>query len=102
MRFESLRMQFTADGGPAIEQIPQLPPWLWVVMTAGIGAAEAYRINIGWDEPDAPEKLKPGYYPGDIGFDPLGLKPEDPAEFKLMQEKELAHCRLAMSAPTPR
>ena len=28
----------------------------------------------------------------------LGLKPEDPAEFRLMQEKELSHCRLAMIA----
>merc|ERR1711871_1765484 len=75
--------------------------WLWAVMTAGIGAAEAYRINIGWRELDngkAESALKLDYYPGDLGFDPLGLKPEDPAEFKLMQEKELAHCRLAMIA----
>merc|ERR1712164_81867 len=35
---------------------------------------------------------------GDLGFDPLGFKPEDPAEFRLMQEKELSHCRLAMIA----
>ena len=42
--------------------------------------------------------LKPGYYPGDLGFDPLGLKPEDPAEFRLMQERELSHGRLAMFA----
>merc|ERR1719152_291459 len=95
---EKFHPLFTADGGPAIEQIPKLPPWLWLVMTAGIGAAEAYRINVGWDEPDAAEKLKPGYYPGDLGFDPLGLKPEDPAELAMMQEKELAHCRLAMIA----
>ena len=31
-------------------------------------------------------------------FDPLGLKPEDPAEFRSMQEKELSHGRLAMLA----
>jgi hypothetical protein len=39
-----------------------------------------------------------GYYPGDLGFDPLGLAPQDPYEFRIMQEKELAHCRLAMVA----
>jgi len=46
----------------------------------------------------ASSALKPGYYPGDLGFDPLNLKPEDPAELALMQEKELSHCRLAMIA----
>merc|ERR1719258_1010021 len=35
---------------------------------------------------------------GQLGFDPLGLAPEDPAEFREMQEKELAHARLAMVA----
>ena len=55
-------------------------------------------------QPLDPEKnsassaLKTGYYPGDLGFDPLGLKPSDPVEFREMQEKELSHCRLAMIA----
>jgi len=93
---------FTADNGPAIEQIPKLPPALWFVMTLGIGIAEAYRIQIGWANPydgmDNVQKLQPNYTPGDIGFDPLGLKPEDPAELKIMQEKELSHGRLAMLA----
>jgi len=100
---EKFHPLFSADGGPAIDQIPQLPIWLWAVMTAGIGAAEAYRINIAFRELDG-EKLKaetalrPGYVPGDLGFDPLGLAPEDPEEFKLMQEKELVHARLGMIA----
>merc|ERR1719217_560706 len=100
---EKFHPLFSGDGGPAIDQIPQLPVWLWAVMAGGIGAAEAFRINTGFRELDG-EKLKaetalrPGYYPGDLAFDPLGLKPEDPAEFREMQEKELSHCRLAMIA----
>jgi hypothetical protein len=38
------------------------------------------------------------YTPGDIGFDPLGLKPTDPEEFKAMRERELNNGRLAMLA----
>jgi len=100
---EKFHPLFTADGGPAIEQIPKLPPWLWAVMGSGIIAAESYRINVAFRELDgeklqAETALRPGYTPGDLGFDPLGLAPEDPAEFREMQEKELAHARLAMIA----
>jgi hypothetical protein len=42
--------------------------------------------------------MKTGRVPGDIGFDPLGLKPSNPDEFVEMQNKELAHARLAMIA----
>ena len=30
---ESFHPLFTADGGPAIEQIPKLRPWMWFIMT---------------------------------------------------------------------
>ena len=42
------------------------------------------------------QQLKEDYYPGDIGFDPLGLKPEDPEEYAAIQTKELQNGRLAM------
>ena len=99
---ENFHPLFSGDNGPAIEQIPQLPAWLWFVMTLGVGIADGYRINVGWANPyrkaSDVQKLKPEYYPGDLGFDPLGRKPEDPAELRIMQEKELSHGRLAMLA----
>merc|ERR1711920_143322 len=100
---EKFHPLFSGDGGPAIDQIPALPVWLWVVMGGGIAAAEAYRISIAFRELDgsklkAETALKPGYVPGDLSFDPLSLAPTDPAEFRLMQEKELAHARLGMIA----
>merc|ERR1719409_2408919 len=99
---ENFHPLFSGDGGPAIQQIPALPPALWFLMTLGIGAAEALRIQKGWANPyekmENVQALKPDYYPGDLAWDPLNLKPEDPAEFRLMQERELSHGRLAMLA----
>jgi hypothetical protein len=99
---ETFHPLFSADGGPAIEQIPKLPPALWFLMTLGIGVCEARRIQKGWANPyegmENVQALKPDYYPGDLGFDPLGLKPSDPAEFRRMQERELSNGRLAMLA----
>jgi hypothetical protein len=99
---EKFHPLFSGDGGPAIQQIPQLPPWLWLALTVGIGAAEFTRIRKGWAPLDesgkAESALREGYMPGDLAFDPLGIAPEDPEEFELMQEKELSHCRLAMIA----
>jgi len=100
---EKFHPLFSGDGGAAIDQIPALPIWLWGAMLAGIGSAEQFRIAKGWAKLDpatnkAASALREGYYPGDLAFDPLNLKPEDPEEFRLMQEKELSHARLAMIA----
>jgi len=84
---EKFHPLFSGDGGPAIDQIPALPIWLWGVMLAGIGSVEQVRIAKGWAKVNpetnkAASALREGYYPGDLDFDPLGLKPEDPAEFR--------------------
>ena len=94
---------FSGDGGPAIDQIPQLPFWLWIVMTIGIGNAELYRIRVGWAKVDpktgkAPSALRPDYYPGYLNFDPLNLAPGNEKDLRLMQERELSHGRLGMIA----
>merc|ERR1719238_553527 len=42
--------------------------------------------------------IRSDFESGDLGFDPLGLKPTDPAELLAMQNKELNNGRLAMIA----
>jgi len=89
--------------GPAITHLDQVPNLFWILLTIGIGASEAERLTIGWVEPkdvkfDQPGLLRMDYTPGDIGFDPLGLRPTDPEALKEMQTKELQNGRLAMIA----
>jgi len=73
----------------------------WPAVVAAISIPELFSI-FQFEEPNWSGarmwEMKANHQPGDLGFDPLGLKPEDPAEFRLMQEKELSHCRLAMIA----
>ena len=100
---ENFHPLFSGAGGPAIQQIPELPPWIWFIMTLGIGIAESSRIQVGWSNPykegvDSIQTLKDDYYPGDLDWDPLGLKPTDPEELRAMQTKELQNGRLAMLA----
>jgi light-harvesting complex I chlorophyll a/b binding protein 1 len=40
--------------------------------------------------------LKEDYFPGDVGFDPLGLSPKNPDKFLELHTKELQNGRLAM------
>ena len=118
---EGFHPLFDGVSGPAIDQIPRLPVPLWFGMTLAIGIAESIRVQAAFANPydgeadvmssemGAPQtafpkaettfqRLRPGYTPGDLGFDPLGLAPEDAAEFRVMQEKELSHGRLGMIA----
>merc|ERR1711997_139345 len=84
----------------ANNQIPEVPGTLLFPFFLAINIAEALRANIGWVEPGLGPlfSLRENYYPGDIGFDPLGLKPTDGKAFATMQAKELSHGRLAMFA----
>ena len=88
------------DIGPAIRHLDEVRaevPIFFEILVLGIGFAEISRSLAGWTAPaganpadgplanlpaDTPfRRLEDKYYPGDIGFDPAGLKPSDPKEF---------------------
>lgn len=84
----------------ANNQIPEVPGTVLFPFFLAINIAEALRASIGWVEPGLGPlfSLREKYYPGDIGFDPFGLKPKDAKDFANMQTKELSNGRLAMLA----
>merc|ERR1711865_798215 len=93
--------------GPAIRHLDEVraaSPIFFEILIIGICAAEFNRALSGWEKPGEAGSnwqglLQEDYFPGDIGFDPLGLKPTDTyAEFSEMSTKELQHGRLAMLA----
>merc|ERR1719356_1888395 len=66
--------------------IEPFPRNFWVGLLVACGFAELFAY---------PDRSKA---PGDLGFDPLGLKPKSDKEFLEVQNKELNHGRLAMIA----
>jgi hypothetical protein len=84
----------------ANNQLPEVPRAVLFQFFLTINIIEALRASKGWVEPGIGElfTLRDTYYPGDIGFDPLGVKPTDAKDFANMQEKELSNGRLAMLA----
>jgi hypothetical protein len=76
----------------------------WPAVVAAIAIPEIFSVftfeNPAEQNPFNGEywKMKADHVPGDLGFDPLGLKPTDPKELKEMQNKELNNGRLAMIA----
>ncbi|GAX82637.1 hypothetical protein CEUSTIGMA_g10063.t1 [Chlamydomonas eustigma] len=96
---------YNFDGGitgPAINQFSQVKQGFWEPLLIAIGLAESFRTSIGWATPKGTgfNQLKDDdeYKAGDLGFDPLGLKPEDSEELYILQTKELNNGRLAMIA----
>lgn len=88
----------------AFQQTPLQTFWGFVVLVIGIFEVfsvftfqqPASRQPDG--SPTQPWTIRLDHTPGDLGFDPLGLKPTDPAELLAMQNKELNNGRLAMIA----
>jgi hypothetical protein len=103
IEFHPLFEAGTKDIGPAIrhlDEVRAVSPLFFEILAIVIGSLELNRAIKGWTAPGdvlgTGRTLKEDYYPGDVGFDPLGLKPDDPEEFAIIQTKELQNGRLAM------
>jgi len=106
--------------GPAnthLAQVREVAPFFFAWLGGSIATAELIRAKIGWEFPTVAmqknvamkededfdgqtwlAKLNDKYYPGDVRFDPLNLKPTNAKDFEIMQTKELNNGRLAMIA----
>merc|ERR1712224_9547 len=84
---------------PAIYAFQETPlQQFWPAVVAAIAIPEIFSVFTFNDVSKPPYwTMKADHKPGDLGFDPLGLKPQDPKKFK-MQTKELNNGRLAMIA----
>jgi hypothetical protein len=85
---------------PAYVMFQQTPlQTFWGSVVAAIAIPEAFSV-FTFNNPAGgePWSIRSDHTPGDLGFDPLNLKPTDPEEFKTMQTKELNNGRLGMLA----
>jgi hypothetical protein len=73
--------------------LDKVSPIFWVSILGAAFVIDMIQINKA--NADDPE-----YFPGNIGWDPLGLYPKDEAGQKAMQAKEIRNGRLAMIAIT--
>lgn len=69
----------------------KISPVYWVACLVGAAAIEAYGFS---------QAKKADYFPGNLGFDPLGLYPKDAEGQRRLQTNEVKNGRLAMIAIT--
>jgi hypothetical protein len=71
----------------------------WPAVVAAIAIPEIYSV-FSFQDPSKGEQwaIREDHEPGNLGFDPLGLKPTDEKELVAMKTKELNNGRLAMIA----
>ena len=89
------------DIKPFIDKLvaEQVPLPMFAAFSVAIMGCELIRASKGFVAPGADtdfQTLRVEYYPGDIGFDPLNLKPKSDANFAKRQAQEVVNGRLAM------
>jgi len=86
-----------APGYLAFQQTPLQT--FWPAVVTAIAILEVFSV-FSFNSPAGgePWSIRSDHVPGDLGFDPLNLKPTDAEELKTMQTKELNNGRLAMLA----
>ena len=101
---ENFHPIFADVGGPAARQLDTVlqssnGQGIMSTLLFGVMLTEIQRARIGWMDPDeATQELRPEYTTGDLGFDPLGMRPKTDADLLSMKNKELNNGRLAMIA----
>ena len=103
---EQFHPLFATDDAPSFMAFQQTPlQTFWPVVVGVIAIAEVFSVFTFQNpasyvngEPAEPWTMRLDHEAGDLGFDPMGLKPTDKKEFAEMQTKELNNGRLAMIA----
>merc|ERR1719182_991372 len=85
---------------PSFSAFQQTPlQTFWPAVVFAIAVIEVNSIIPAFENPNIEGwAIRTDHTPGDLGFDPLNLKPTDPTELMEMQTKELNNGRLAMIA----
>lgn len=90
-----------ASPGPAIIHFQQVPSPFWQLLFVGIGAIELARARRGWVPPwDSLFTLREEYMPGDLNFDPLGLRHSYDGGLEEARARELAYGRVGTIPPS--
>ena len=103
---EQFHPLFATDDAPSFSAFQQTPlQTFWPAVVGVIAIAEVFSVFTFQNpasyvngEPAEPWTMRLDHQAGDLGFDPMGLKPTDAKEFAEMQTKELNNGRLAMIA----
>merc|ERR1712070_1062028 len=100
---EQFHPLFATDDAPSFSAPQQT---FWPAVVGVIAIIETFSVftfqnpasRMDNGEPAQPCTIRSDYEAGNLGFDPMGLRPTDPSELLAMQNKEINNGRLAMIA----